>query len=69
MPTKFLLLNGTARHDLANASIYGIADTLKEAKELRASYEDENNVLAEAEEVDGEYVNLRILTDEEMAKP
>ena len=69
MATKFLLLNGTARHDMANASVYGVADTLAAAKELWTMYEDERNVIAEAAEVDGEYVDLRILTDEELAKP
>lgn len=63
----FLLMNGAARVNIADGSVYDQADTLAEAKAKLAAYEDENLCVVEADLVDGEWVLQRVVPDEEMA--
>ena len=64
----YLVLNGSARVEIAGASVYDQASTLAELREkLTTIYADENVVGAECDDVEGEFVNLRLLTDEELA--
>ena len=63
----FLIMNGAARIDVADGSVYDQADTLVEVKLKLAAYEGENLCVVEADLVDGEWVYQRIVPDEEIA--
>ena len=61
-------MNGAARVNVADGSVYDQADTLAEAKAKLAAYDEgEHLCIVEADLIDGEWVYQRVVSDAEIA--